>query len=477
MLGMASRGERMLEQRDAILVAAGAGLLFMVFAQRAFHGADALGFLRALAVGDLRHPHHPLYVPLLAGSSSMLGWFGVSSYRAAVFASGLGAAIGCGCAYLAARTSGSTPLRAVATAALVAATPAVLFFATVVEVPGVLLGFAGIGWLLAARLAAAAPGAQRLLVAALGASTAVAAAVHATGHLLPCWLLPWALRARRRRDALGLAGVGLAAHVLLTLFFTSGLHALGWPIAAGEQGAFVWEHLRQVPRFDLLLQVVWNEWLHAFLPISVLVLAGAWRSELRAHLRLFGAALLVHLLVTFVLVRDANERGAYLVPLVLPCAWLCARALAPALLGLALVIGATCAVWQVAAHDVVRGEPHFVQDLRAATSGQRPFLFLFEFGEMETILRDDPSIPFASIDPWFQVDAKALPHALASLDAVIAEQLRTGMTVYLAESAYVALGRADRSLAGPEILRHLQTRYPLTCVERGAFRARRLGPP
>ena len=59
-------------------VGAGAPLPFVAFARCAFHCADALESVRALAAGYLRHPQHPLHVELLARTGSTMSWFRIA---------------------------------------------------------------------------------------------------------------------------------------------------------------------------------------------------------------------------------------------------------------------------------------------------------------------------------------------------------------------------------------------------------------
>src|SRR5690606_40374572 len=85
---------------------------------------------------------------------------GASLYDAGVLASALGTAVGIACAVLASRILGLTRGGAFAVAGLMLSVPALLFFATVVELHGVFLAFAGPALVAFAHLAPA-PGAPR----------------------------------------------------------------------------------------------------------------------------------------------------------------------------------------------------------------------------------------------------------------------------------------------------------------------------
>ena len=116
------------------------------------------------------------------GTVALLAPFGVSPFVAGGVLSAVATAIGAGLTHAASRVLGLNRADALLVAALTACTPAVMFYASVVELHGVFYAFAALGALRASHLIATPTVANAVL---LGLATALAYCFHSTGHLLP----------------------------------------------------------------------------------------------------------------------------------------------------------------------------------------------------------------------------------------------------------------------------------------------------
>ena len=136
---------------DGMAIAASALAVYALLGQSRFYLFDAETFYMLVARGELSHPNHPLYLPICAGVAQVLGVFGISLFDAMTFASALGSAIFVFAAHRASACLGLDRASAAGAALLCATVPSVVFFATVVEVHGPFLAFAGAALWQAAR--------------------------------------------------------------------------------------------------------------------------------------------------------------------------------------------------------------------------------------------------------------------------------------------------------------------------------------
>jgi hypothetical protein len=173
---------------DGTLLALAALALYACLAQEVTYG-DGDQLLNYMLGGNLTYWTHFFYLPLLAGAHAVLGEFGFTLHDSGVAFSAAGTALGVFGAHAGASRLGLSRGAALLVGILVATAPAVLFFATVVEVHGPFFAFAGLSFVCTARFVAS-PGVAR--GAELGAVTGLAVGAHATGNLLPCLLLPFA---------------------------------------------------------------------------------------------------------------------------------------------------------------------------------------------------------------------------------------------------------------------------------------------
>ena len=261
---------------EAGVVFVGFLLVYLTLGQSVFYKGDGPWIVKRLIDGSTDYPHHKLYMPMLVAFGDLVAPLGMTPYRTGVVFSAVGSALGVCLAHVAFRWL--VPGRAWLATLLLGLCPAVLLFATVVEFHGVLLGFAGIAFLLAAHLAIK-PG--WIVAVALGIATSVAAGVHSSGLVLPGVLLPWFL-ARRWH-------IGTRQHDLLLCGIAGALHLGGaFLLAKPDQATHVLEtgfsHPQGIEHLPGILHV---EWLTAFFPLSIVVFAAAFRRGLRLQLLAF----------------------------------------------------------------------------------------------------------------------------------------------------------------------------------------------
>ena len=340
----------------ALLAAAAALLLYLALGQRAFHGADAYHYLRALQAGNLRNAQIPFYPPLAWAWAKLLCCAGVPLYEAVRSLSAVAAALGVLAAHRAALTLTGDRARALLVAAGCALTPAVLDTATVVEVDAVLFACACLAWLPFARLLR---GGGAGAACATGALTAVAGGFHGCGHLLAlslCGLqLVWGWPGRRLRATVpGLLALA-ATHALLTLLF-------GWLDGGGGQAEQASNTAGLSFRAGFVPCVIWHEWLLPYVPFCLLPLAALRAPALRSAVAGLFVCLCGYLFVTTLIIglfeptgpalpHGACEYGSFLLGWTLPAVLLSIRALPLRAGALAVACAGVAGVWQVRAHD------------------------------------------------------------------------------------------------------------------------------
>ncbi|MFQ5506378.1 MAG: hypothetical protein ACE5F1_16535, partial [Planctomycetota bacterium] len=251
-------------------------LLYSVLAQDVFFKADGPHLVSRLAGGDPHYFHHKLFMPLLIRFGGLLGALGVGPYRAALFFSVTGAAMGVAAGHAGFGLLGMPRRVALLAALFVAFSPAVMFFGTVVELHGPFFGFAGLAFLGMALVHRHRHRRRaHALSLLLGALTALAAGVHASGLILPAVLLPSLLalseRRIRWRRALRLALLAALVHVAASFLVSD-------PLQSGHFLELGFGHPQGIVH---LPGVLLEEWLLPFLPLSLVCLAAFFRPALR----------------------------------------------------------------------------------------------------------------------------------------------------------------------------------------------------
>ena len=334
-----------------------------------------------------QHPWHLGYLPLFRAWHWLLHCFAadVSLMRVGTSFSALGMALS-----VAAFVAGLQRLpisagRRDTAAFLLAAGPAALLYATVVELHAPLMAAAGLAfWWTAVQVQR--PSWWGMVV--LGVLTHGCFVMHSSGLLLPGWLLPFFLARRwpaTRRDVL-LAMVAGLVHALLW-FALPRLFPSYYGLHADLTAAFAKESSINRPQtIDYAGEVFVQEWLWPLLPVSVLCSAAVLRRELRADLVAFGIGFVPFLYLCVRQLVHEPENGAYLLPMTMPAALLTAQALRPRVTVPLAVLGATVALlslgslvpFYAALDDGAQGR-RLVANLESAAK-QQPFLALFEIG-------------------------------------------------------------------------------------------------
>ncbi|MBM4059599.1 MAG: hypothetical protein FJ265_00670 [Planctomycetes bacterium] len=334
----------------------GFGLLYALLRQPGLHGTDALTLQRWLDEPRIVHPHHPLYLEAARGLRWLLAPCGAGGIEAMGWLSVLGGALAVGAMHRAARALRGSPAFAVWLAVCAGCAPALLYFATLPELHAPFLAVAALAWW--ATVVAARASSWRIAALA-GALGALATLCHATGQLLVPLLgtAPFWLAGLRLRRAAPLLLAFALAHALLWAAGYHGLRALGDPLP--DSSAFLSERAGSGEPLAHFVAALGTEWLWAFLPLPVVALAGLWRgAALPAAFVLLGG--LGYAAVTAVLVQgQADEAGAYALPLLFPLAAVALDALPRRHRGLLAVLVALGALGHQARHRTVAPDHEF----------------------------------------------------------------------------------------------------------------------
>ncbi|MEZ5962759.1 MAG: hypothetical protein R3F56_02825 [Planctomycetota bacterium] len=363
--------------------------VYLVLRQRSFYGADGFFLEHSLRADSFTNTSHEAFLPLLHAFAAAVAWTGIPAHAVLTSLSALGTAMGVILTLRTVHLVVGDRARATAAAALVAATPAVLFFATAVEYHGCFFAFAQLA-LLAAAAFAKRP--SRARAVALGLAMAVATSVHTSGWFLPLVLVPFvaaqvgrggvasaaaALRASRRGCV-----VALAVFVLAELTVTWGARRAGIGVPPPFGIDYVWSHLGSVavPRLLQVPRTLLFEWVLPFAPLSLvaLLLVRSTTAATTARAALLGVVLYC-VPAAEILAGEIWERGAYLLPCVGPVAVAAAQALRARTLLLLALFGGAFGVAQVVFQERLTDEYATVAAWACdAAAGARPVLLVAE---------------------------------------------------------------------------------------------------
>jgi hypothetical protein len=474
MVGSTSHGA---ERGDTGIALFAACLLYAMLRQETFYSADGFGLLIAARKEDLMLPHHVLYLPILAIARSMAS----SLYGAASWLSVVGAGAGVALSHAAFVRLGWSRMSAALATCVVATAPAVVFFATVVELHGLHFGSCGATWLAIAWFARKPSAAAGL---AIGVATAIGYLGHGTGLLLPIVALPFAaiLAKDRGADARTLPlplGLSLASHVAVVAVSNALLRVVEPGVsvdgaaqyAIGQHGALV------LAQPLLVLHSVLHDWLFPFFVTSAISLYGIMVPSSRLLAISLWCAVGCYAAVTAVLMGDGTEHGAYLVPLIWPAAVVAVRAIPSVrMLSAAIAVSAAFAIWGVVSHDV--GEDrNFAAGYRRVVAERPAILVVGSHRELAPLLLDEPYAEWLVVS---EVMALAgAESALLWVENWVHATQRAGRDVLLTEGTLRWLADPS-SLGGGELggrlLSHLRAAFSFELVADGSFAASRLHP-
>ena len=414
-------------------------VIYAVLRQDCFYRHDGWGFVNALESGSEFGSAHPFYIPLARIWHSLLALTGIGTFRAAGLLSAFGSAIAVAIHALSLRRLGQRDW--VLGCAWVALCPAVLFFASVIEIHGLFLAFASLSFYLCVLLAEM----RSLFVAILLAvALAVATGVHASGVLLPLLFLPWYLRKAREHLLLTTATVMVVAILYLSIVWW----LLPGGVATDASLPTASDLIRESPR---LLPVLWREWLLPFFPVSLLVVFALARRRWRVEAALLLLTLVPYVLTCVLLLQEAPEKGAYLLPWILPASLLALEMCGPWLGRVLVAAGALLGLWTIQAHETARGvDPGWAHHVEQACEGHSSYVLVWKDWEMDSLLLHADSTqvspiwtpPFAAVTP--ETQKYLLPRY---------EQMLGGKKRLLTYECRVGMGQESTSLSGPMLLR------------------------
>ncbi|MCC6783570.1 MAG: hypothetical protein IT457_12075 [Planctomycetes bacterium] len=436
---------------DAVVFGLIAAAIYVIAAPRILYGPDAFTFYQMAQQGGAVHWMHVLYLPVLRLAVRVTEPFGIEPFRALAGASAVATGLGLALLHRGAARLGATRAQAIALLVLVGTTPAVAFFAVLLEVQGVFFGAVCIAWL-ATTAFVAAPRARHVL--AIGLATGLAALVHASGHVLPIAAAAFGLAMIDLR-ALGLARlvcfgvVGAAAHFALPAAAQlAGFDILGSTsnsaafVSGSTQGAGGLEH------FGVILR---NEWLLSFAPSCLAVYAALRVPSLRRLLAAIHVPFAVYLFVAWALLGytfgvHGIEHGAYFLPLAFPLAWLTVRSIPwPGVLALALLGAASS--WAHVRHETGERaalyEPSAVIEALGSDAG---LLVVQDAKDGELLALDAPRLALIPFDVIVGGAPRSFDEIVAQLAVQIDDLHRQGRPVAFASRVYDPLLAVDDAL-------------------------------
>lgn len=460
-------------RRDGVWLSLASFALYLLLAQEALHGLDVHVHVFFLSHGKLEHPFHLLYMQILGAAWPALRALGLGPHAAIRLLSAFGMALWVFGAHRAAARSGFTRGDAAVGAGLCAVAPTVVFFATVPEIHGLFGAFAGLAFVVMTGLFAV-PSAAR--ACALGITTALAASVHATGHLLYGLCAAMVLGWTWPRPCLRALLVGGVAHALVA----TALAALLRPERGGgsllDQLAFLRDYAADPHAFANVARTLRDEWLLAFLPTSVLAFAGLRVAGLRALAAFVAVALFVYLACAYALLDEINERGAYLLPLALPFAWLTLRALGRKVALGAAAIALAAAVAQVWQHDHVTPSA-WVQGLVELAGDKAPGILCRDVVEQTAITRVLPDAPSVRVDSLMALAERGeagLPEFCAMFDGLVQQFEAQGRATFITAAAHETMLATGLPFFARFLHEHVEKQFRVERVSRSGFSALRV---
>ncbi|MCC6781402.1 MAG: hypothetical protein IT457_01065 [Planctomycetes bacterium] len=471
---------------DTIALFIGVAAVYLAAGQHTIYKLDGWHLLRRLSGEDSRSDMHLAFTWVTNAMVEALQGLGLTLHSAAVASCALATAAGVALVHVAARRLGASRGPACALALAVAASPAVAFFATVLERHGIFFAGTGLAAFAAARFATRPNWAGSL---ALAVAIVVAYALHSTGALLGASYLPLAVVQARAGDGAGprawrpllvqgiacgalAASLALLARRLALLAGLVGDEGASLRFLTVLAGSYV-QHPEQLPG------AIWNELVFPFVPFSLLWLVAFVRPALVREARAVLVGSLAYLALAFLLLGDTDERGAYTLPLAWPYVWLTWRALGTRVLLVAILLAAAVAGWRIRAHDTDPLAP-VASGLREL-AGPSPFLLAAASTDFELLYLHFPTAR-PNVDFWDAFDAKAFPVAVLRDNAAVlrgyldAQQAR-GVALVLTDAGRAELAMpVEDGRAGPLVLSLLEDWYRFEPLQHGAFRGYRLSP-
>ncbi len=454
--------------------------LYVVLGQEKNYGDGnfLLGFYHE---GARVHPVHILYFPALTALRMLLEPLGLSLFEIARLFSAVGTALGVALCHQALLHLGSGRRSALLASAAIAVCPAVMFFATVVELHGPFFACVGLWLYLLARLVRDP---SALSAALVGLATGLCYYAHASGIIIAglAGMMFLALSGPGQwRDwrSLLLVAIMLTVHFGLIYGGSVVLQSLGLVVGVGHADAYVRE-LEVLGEADWTwgMRTLWEEWVYAFAPLSLLVLSAAVSASGRRLLVAFALSLAAYLLAALILVGDHDEHGAYLLPLVFPAvlgvlhARPCWRR---GLLWVALTIGGSIGLMRILAHDDGSRSAAEAAEYREIVGERSAYLLTGSEADIETCMVRLPDQQFRHLSRYASLPPAELAAELVSMDRAMQGLLAAGTEIYITREAMTYLESDDvRNRSGRDLLAHLRENYRLVELPGMLFLGQRL---
>lgn len=427
---------------------------------------------------------HLLYLPLLRALRWLLDPLGVSVFQITSHLSCVAMAVGIGLVHTAFRVLAFSRRDALLAATLVGFCPGIVFYASVIEWQALFFAFAGLSFVAAARMAVL-PTAARAVQ--LGLSTGAAYLAHASGVILPLPLLliVWAIAFRGRGNAgqlslsrcIGLTVAAGLVHLIVVWGVPSLLRTLIPSITVSLEHArdeiSVYAANRRWTRPGAVIDTVWNEWLFAFMPLSVVSLLGFAARRTRWMAAALAVSLVPYLTVSIFMLAGHDEHGAYPLPLAVLAAWITLRCCPrPVVLGCA-TLAAAISVGSVKLHDQPERSLAFAEGLQQVADAKPMALLIGDNVDLEARFVRLPEIPYLLITWYALADRPAVEAGLPLLDVQLDKWFAEGRRVFLTDRVDFVVQmptfEAYASTLDEVILGHLRDKYELTPVAQGAF--------
>ena len=459
---------------EGLLVFAIVLLVYLLLRRPGFYEVDGQSLVHWLAVGKGNHDRHMLFLPVARLLAAPLLASGLTPFEALRAVSAIGMSLSVLLFWAAALRLGRIRTDRLLMATAIAVSPALLFFATIVEFHGLFMAFAGLAWFFEACLERSRR--SWPWAVSMGISTGLAALVHATGQLLgPLLPLFYLARSRDRslplRPALRHAAQSLGCHVGVVL-----LIAL-WMRSSGTQGQedYILSFLTSLPPLAELFSDLWFEWFLAFLPVSLLCWCAFRDPARRLQTLWLLVSVLGYVLMSWVLVPGMYERGAYLLPLVYPAARLALSVRLRWLWILMTLAGLFYGIHDLGTYPYSTGSAAWAGALHEFETEQPGFYLLGDRSEIDALLIHEPKLPYGLFEDTVtlvrqgKLDARTVTLLLSGI--VTAEE-KEGRTVYLDVAARRLLELQDPRVVATR--KALDAAFRMDLVERGGIRVWRL---
>lgn len=473
---------------EVLAFAAGALVLYLLLGADSFYKVDGIDIVRLLDQGDA-HPWHPGYLPALSAFRWLLALVGLEPglLQLGVWFSAVGAAIGVGCARAGMGRLGMDPRLARFATALFATSPMTLTFATVVEFHGPMLAPMGLCfWWLTVQIKTPSFGGM----ARLGAMCHLPFLIHSQQALLPAWLLAFFVMRRgvTTRNVL-LAATAGAVHAGLILVLPQLFdHVYGHWAELGE-GLQKEGSIGRPQSLDYTWDILVQEWILPWLPLSLLVFLAPFRRPLRREFVAFAIGFVPYLYVSVRQLVFEPEYGAYLLPMTLPAAMLIARRLGTKPYVYLMLVFSFVGWYRgplAHLHEQREEDKAFAAGVAQAAGEQQPYVLIGSHRELGSA--------YATLDAdefiWLRTLAarrrdKVAPREIAVVEYFLKQQHADGLAVLatpsamqnledprgamLAEKATLDVPTNDE-LVGPVILEKLRAAFDIVGTAGGVWR-------